>query len=160
MYNGWLGADQLAPDAMDRARETDSMRLAGKPLGPLHGIPILIKDNIATPKALGMGTTGGAVALIGSEPNGARIVDKLLEAGAIVYGKATLSELGYFKGKNIPCGWSAAAGQSKSAYVRGGLDPNDSIGGHSVNRARARDLRPAKSEIESSRFFIRVRYCC
>ena len=43
MYNGWLGADQLAPDAMDRARETDSMRLAGKPLGPLHGIPILIK---------------------------------------------------------------------------------------------------------------------
>ncbi|MCJ1349375.1 hypothetical protein MMC31_007615 [Peltigera leucophlebia] len=132
LYNEWLGAVyQLAPGALDRARELDSMRQNGNVLGPLHGVPILVKDNIATPKGLGMGTTGGAVALIGSEPDGAPIVDRLLEAGAIIYGKATLSELGYFKGKNIRCGWSATAGQSQSAYVRGGLDWSDSIGGHS-----------------------------
>ncbi|KAL8902973.1 MAG: hypothetical protein Q9207_004246 [Kuettlingeria erythrocarpa] len=92
IYNEWLGAIyQLAPGAVDRARELDSMRKKGQILGPFHGIPILVKDNIATPKALGMGTTGGAVALIGSEPDGAVIVDKLVEAGAIIYGKATLS---------------------------------------------------------------------
>ncbi|KAL8937649.1 MAG: hypothetical protein Q9216_004321, partial [Gyalolechia sp. 2 TL-2023] len=90
VYNEWLGAIyQLAPGAMDRARELDSMRKKGQILGPLHGIPILVKDNIATPKDLGMGNTGGAVALIGSEPNGAVIVDKLIEAGAIIYGART-----------------------------------------------------------------------
>ncbi|KAL8806995.1 MAG: hypothetical protein Q9182_000976 [Xanthomendoza sp. 2 TL-2023] len=77
IYNHWLGAIyQLSPGALDRARELDSMRKNGKILGPLHGIPILLKDSIATPKALGLGNTGGAVALIGSEPHGAVIVDK------------------------------------------------------------------------------------
>ncbi|KAL8746982.1 MAG: hypothetical protein Q9190_001061 [Brigantiaea leucoxantha] len=117
LYNGWLGAVyQLAPGAVDRARELDTLRLQGNLIGPLHGIPILVKDNIATPKELEMGTTGGAVALIGSEPEGAVVVDK---------------ELNYYKGKNIPCAWSAAAGQAQSTYVHGGLDRTDSIGGHS-----------------------------
>lgn len=132
LYNEWLGAVyQLAPGAMDRAREMDRLRHDGKILGALHGIPILVKGNIATSEALGMETTAGAVALIGSKPNGAPIIDKLLEKGAIVFGKSTLSELSFHKGKNIRCAWSAAAGQAQSAYVRGGLDWNDSIGGHS-----------------------------
>ncbi|KAG6989772.1 amidase [Physcia stellaris] len=133
LYNGWLGAVyQLAPGAMERAQELDSLRQSGKTLGPFHGIPVLIKDNIATPEALGLGTTGGAIALIGSKPPaGAPIVDKLLEAGAIVLGKTTLSELAYYKDKRIRCAWSAAAGQAQSAYVRGGQDWNDGPGGHS-----------------------------
>ena len=73
--------------------------------------------------------------------------------------KWTECDVDHFKGKNIPCGWSAAAGQSQSAYVRGGLDPRDSTGGRSVGRLNAWNVRPAKSETESSRFFIRVRNC-
>lgn len=132
LHNEWLGAVyQLAPGAMDRASEMDALRQDGTILGALHGIPILFKDNIATSEALSMETTAGAVALIGSRPNGAPIIDKLLEAGAIVFGKTTLSELGYHKGNNIRCAWSAAAGQAQSAYVHGGLDWNDGLGGHS-----------------------------
>ena len=75
-YNEWLGAIyQLAPGAIEGARELDVMRGAGKLLGPFHGIPVLVKDNIGTPKAMQMSTTEGAVALIGSEPESAPIVD-------------------------------------------------------------------------------------
>ncbi|KAL8823961.1 MAG: hypothetical protein Q9191_005407 [Dirinaria sp. TL-2023a] len=133
LYNEWLGAVyQLAPGAMDRARQLDTLRQDGKILGALHGIPILVKGNIATSEALSMETNAGAVALIGSKSNGAPVIDKLLDAGAIVLGTTTLSELGFHKRKNIRCAWSAAAGQAQSAYVRGGLDWSDSIGGHSV----------------------------
>ena len=134
-HNGYLNAVcELSPTAMDRAREMDELRAQGRILGPLHGIPVLIKDNICTPAHLQMGTCAGAVALMDSEPaTSAPIVERLLEAGGVVFAKATLSEMSYWKGDNIRCGWSAAAGHGQSAYVRGGQDMNDGLGGHSVS---------------------------
>ncbi|KUJ17163.1 amidase signature enzyme [Mollisia scopiformis] len=132
-HNGVLNAVwELALGAMKRAEELDLLREKGQFLGPLHGIPILVKDNINLDPSFGIGTSGGAVALVDSVPaSSATIVEKLLEAGAIILGKTTMSEMAYFKGSGIRCGWSAAAGHSQSAYVRGGLDMEDSIIGHS-----------------------------
>jgi len=99
----------------------------------LHGIPIIIKDNIATHPSLGMKTTAGSLALLDSRPRqNARVVDKLIKAGLIILGKANLSELSNFKGKELPSGWSAVGGQTQSPYVRGGVQPGDSKDGHSM----------------------------
>ncbi|KAF2756644.1 amidase signature enzyme [Pseudovirgaria hyperparasitica] len=115
-----------------QASQLDEARRAGRLRSRLHGIPILIKDNVATHPSLGMETTAGALALRGSKPKcNADIVDKLIDAGAIIIGKANLSELGFFKGEGLPCGWSMVGGQTQSAYVRGGVQPDDTPGGHS-----------------------------
>ncbi|KUJ14715.1 amidase signature enzyme [Mollisia scopiformis] len=93
---------------------------------------LLVKDNINTHPSLGMGTTGGSFALLHAKPNAnAAVVENLLEAGAIIIGKANLSELACFKGDKLWCGWSAIGGQGQSPYVEGGLDPKDNFGGHS-----------------------------
>ncbi|KAH8688628.1 amidase signature domain-containing protein [Phaeosphaeriaceae sp. PMI808] len=121
-----------APKAslVQRAEKLDEERRAGK-CGPLHGIPILVKDNIATHPDLGMGTTAGSLALVNSRPKkNAEIVERLIDAGAIIIGKTNLSELSYFKSKRLPCGWSAVGGQCQSAYVRGGVRDDESPGGH------------------------------
>ncbi|MCJ1311431.1 hypothetical protein MMC25_005102 [Agyrium rufum] len=90
------------------------------------------KDNIATDPSLGMDTTAGSTAFVGSKPKkSADLVERLLEAGMIIIGKANLSELSYYKGKELLCGWSAVGGQGQSAYVRGGIDPEDTFAGHS-----------------------------
>ncbi|TAQ87151.1 hypothetical protein B7494_g4533 [Chlorociboria aeruginascens] len=130
-YNTFLNAvSQYAPGVMKRAQELDSERKNGNFLGPLHGIPIILKDNIATDKTFGMSTTAGCASLWNAVPaRNATIVDKLQEAGAIILGKATMSELGGHKG-NLPVGWSSVAGMANSAYVRGGFDHNDSVVGH------------------------------
>lgn len=128
----------------------DMERQEGILRGPLHGIPIVVKvrlvaldrimltvkDNIATHPDLGMKTSAGSLALLESRvPKNARIVDRLIEAGAIIIGKSNLSELSNYKGKDMQSGWSAVGGQGQSAYVRGGLDPEDeSSNGHSVSR--------------------------
>jgi len=117
---------------LTRAAELDAERAAGKIRGPLHGIPILVKDNVATHPDLGMDTTAGSLALAGSRPKrNADIVDSLLEAGAIILGKANLSELSNFKGKNLYSGWSAVGGQTQSAYVPGGIKPDEPPHTHS-----------------------------
>ncbi|PGH12274.1 hypothetical protein AJ80_06788 [Polytolypa hystricis UAMH7299] len=81
-----------------------------------------------------MGTTAGAVALVGSETQkNAEIVDRLLAAGAVILGKTTVSVTNsVIRGSGLFCGWSATSGQGQSPYVRGGVDLDDSIGGHSV----------------------------
>lgn len=80
-----------------------------------------------------MDTTCGSLALVGSiTPGNARIIDRLVDAGAIILGKASLSEWAYFKGEGIPCGWNAVLGQGQSPYVRGGWQPNDTPLGHST----------------------------
>ncbi|KAL9114672.1 MAG: hypothetical protein Q9227_001350 [Pyrenula ochraceoflavens] len=100
------------------AKELDSERKSGKPTGPLHGIPILIKDNIDTDPALGLGTTAGSFSLLHARPRqSAPLVRSLLAAGAIVLGKANLSEFAWILGDCNPCGWSAVGGQTQSAYV-------------------------------------------
>ncbi|KAJ4253829.1 hypothetical protein NW762_010224 [Fusarium torreyae] len=81
---------------------------------------------------MGMDNTGGNLALVGSTAiKNAPIVDRLLSAGAIILGKTTLSEMMWFKGVGIRCGWAALHGQSQNPYIAGGVDMSDGLGGHS-----------------------------
>ncbi|KAI0095556.1 putative glutamyl-tRNA amidotransferase subunit A [Nemania sp. FL0031] len=115
-----------------RARNLDDERRSGTIRGPLHGIPILIKDNIATHPSLGLGTSAGSLALVGSKPKkNAVIVDMLIESGAIILGKTNLSEFANYRGVMLVSGWSGVGGQVQSAYVRGGIRYDDGKDGHS-----------------------------
>lgn len=107
----------MNPDALTQADVADKERkdkTAGS-LSRLHGIPILVKDNIATKDKLN--TTAGSFALLGSVvPRDAGVVTKLRKAGAIILGKATLSEWAHFRSFGAPSGWSARGGQGKVIY--------------------------------------------
>src|SRR6267154_1726345 len=108
------------PDALSIADSLDQERKAGKVRGPLHGIPILLKDNIDT--ADRMTTTAGSWALAGSIPlQDASIAAKLRAAGAILLGKTNLSEWANFRSSHSSSGWSGRGGQAKNPYV---LDRN------------------------------------
>ena len=111
---------ELNPDALAIADSLDRERKSKGARGPLHGIPILIKDNIDTSD--GMMTTAGSLALLGSTPSrDAFVVRKLREAGAVVLGKTNLSEWANIRSSRSTSGWSARGGQTKNAYV---LDRN------------------------------------
>ena len=113
---------ELNPDAVSIARERDRERKAGKIRGPLHGIPVLIKDNIATLDA--MQTTAGSLALVGAKaPRDAFIVTRLREAGAVILGKTNLSEWANFRSTRSTSGWSSRGGLTKNPYA---LDRNTS----------------------------------
>ena len=113
---------ELNPDAAAIARERDLERRAGKLRGPLHGIPVLLKDNIAT--ADRMQTTAGSLALIGAKPpRDAFIVARLREAGAVILGKTNLSEWANFRSTRSTSGWSSRGGLTKNPYA---LDRNTS----------------------------------
>lgn len=113
---------ELNPDAITIAEERDVERRAGKVRGPLHGIPILIKDNIAT--ADRMETTAGSLALVGAKPpRDAHVVKRLREAGAVILGKTNLSEWANFRGNSSTSGWSGRGGQTRNPYA---LDRNPS----------------------------------
>ncbi|MCJ1394763.1 hypothetical protein MMC18_007643 [Xylographa bjoerkii] len=106
---------QINPDFMTIAATLDAERAAGKVRGPLHGIPFLVKDNIASKDK--METTAGSWALIGSiVPRDAFVVSMLRDAGAILMGKATLSEWADMRSNNYSEGYSARGGQARSAY--------------------------------------------
>ena len=103
---------ELNPDASDIAEKLDKERQAGKLRGPLHGIPILIKDNIDTHDH--MQTTAGSLALEGSiAPRDAFIV-KRLPAGAIILGKTNLSEWANFRARHSVSGWSSRGGLTRN----------------------------------------------
>ena len=111
---------EMNPDALSIARSLDAERKAGKLRGPLHGIPILIKENIDT--ADKMQTTAGALALQGNiAKEDAFIVKKLREAGAIILGKTNLSEWANFRSSSSSSGWSSRGGQTRMPYF---LDHN------------------------------------
>jgi amidase len=111
---------EVNPDALDIARELDAERRQGKVRGPLHGIPILVKDNFATRDR--METTAGSLALLGAEvPRDAFVIRRLRRAGAVILGKANLSEWANFRSTQSSSGWSGRAGQCLSPYV---LDHN------------------------------------
>ncbi|KAH8587275.1 amidase signature domain-containing protein [Bisporella sp. PMI_857] len=115
------------------ASALDEERNSGRLRGPLHGIPVIIKGNIDTRLSLGMKTSAGSFALLDSKPReNAPVAQKLIDAGLIILGKANLSELSNFKGKDLPSGWSAVGGQGQSPYVRGGVQQDDSKDGHSM----------------------------
>src|SRR5215218_261568 len=108
------------PDAVRIAEERDAERKAGRVRGPLHGIPVLIKDNIDT--ADKMRTSAGSLALGESiAPRDAFIAAKLREAGAVILGKTNLSEWANFRSTHSTSGWSGRGGQTKNPYV---LDRN------------------------------------
>ena len=104
------------PDARDIARALDAERRAHGPRGPLHGIPILLKDNIDT--ADHMQTAAGSLALVGSPPlQDATVAAKLRQAGAIILGKTNLSEWANFRSTHASSGWSGRGGQANNPYA-------------------------------------------
>jgi amidase len=110
------------PDAIAIAEALDAERRQGTIRGPLHGIPILLKDNIATHDK--MTTTAGSLALEGSiAPEDSFVVKKLREAGAVILGKANLSEWANFRSSRASSGWSGRGRQCRNPYV---LDRNPS----------------------------------
>jgi amidase len=111
---------ELNPDALDLAAQLDQERKAKGPRGPLHGIPILIKDNIDT--AGRMRTSAGSLALADwTPPWDAFVVRRLAEAGAVILGKTNLSEWANIRSSYSSSGWSARGGQTRNPYV---LDRN------------------------------------
>jgi amidase len=113
---------QVNPDALSMADAMDKERKNGKVRGPLHGIPMLIKDNIDTGD--NMMTTAGALALSGNfAKQDAFIVHKLREAGAVLLGKTNLSEWANFRSSHSTSAWSSRGGQTKCPYI---LDRNPS----------------------------------
>ena len=121
------------PEALDIATALDAERRANKVRGPLHGIPVLVKDNIDT--ADRMHTTAGSGALAGDRPSrDAFIVERLRAAGAIVLGKTNLSEWANFRSTHSSSGWSARGGQARNPYA---LDrsPSGSSSGSAIAAA-------------------------
>ncbi|CAF4400669.1 unnamed protein product, partial [Adineta steineri] len=108
---------EISPTALDAAHATDILRQNGTILSSLHGIPILLKDNIATRPEDGMNTTAGSFALLGSiTPDDATVVKKLRNAGAVILGKTSLSEWANFRSENMTNGWSGRGEQATSAF--------------------------------------------
>jgi amidase len=111
---------EINPDALVIAEKMDKERKAGRVLGPLHGIPIIIKDNIDT--ADRMMTTAGSLALVGNIPKqDSFVAKKLREAGAVILAKANLSEWANFRSTRSTSGWSGRGGQTLNPYI---LDRN------------------------------------
>jgi amidase len=107
---------ELNPDALVIAESLDAERREGKVRGPLHGIPLLIKDNIDTFDR--MSTTAGSLALEGSVAlQDAFLVEQLRSAGVLLLGKTNLSEWANFRGKNSTSGWSSRGGLTRNPYV-------------------------------------------
>lgn len=106
---------ELNPDALAIAETLDKERKDGKIRGPLHGIPVLIKDNINTSDK--MMTTAGSLALLGNKAKSdAFIIKQLREAGAVILGKTNLSEWANFRSTRSSSGWSSRGGQTKNPY--------------------------------------------
>jgi amidase len=113
---------ELNPDALAMADALDRERRAQGARGPLHGIPVLIKDNISTHDR--MQTTAGSLALVGSvPPKDAFVAKKLREAGAVILGKSNLSEWANIRSSHSTSGWSGRGGQTHNPYA---LDRNPS----------------------------------
>ena len=104
---------EINPDALNIAKELDQERKNGKIRGPLHGIPVLIKDNIDTGDK--MMTTAGSLALEGNQAaQDAFIVRQLRLSGAVILGKTNLSEFANFRSSRSTSGWSSRGGQTRN----------------------------------------------
>ncbi|KAI0161864.1 amidase [Hypoxylon sp. FL1284] len=139
---------ELNPDALDIAADLDAKRAGRDNLGPLHGIPIMIKNNIAT--ADKMNNTAGSWALLGSKvPDDSMIAKKLRQAGAIILGKANLSQWANYRSHNSSNGWSAYGGQVYGAYCPS-MDPSGSSSGSAVSSALGLALAALGTETSGS----------
>ncbi len=113
---GLYSVIEMNPDAERIAVALDRERKEKGPRGPLHGIPILIKDNIDTQDR--MMTTAGSLALVGAKPQrDAFVAQRLRDAGALILGKTNLSEWANFRSTKSSSGWSGRGGQTKNPYV-------------------------------------------
>ncbi len=135
----------LNPNIIKEARDRDRALHSGKKHHPIFGIPVLIKDNINTEN---MPTTAGAVALQNNKTDDAFIVDRLKENGALILGKANLSEWAYFFCEDCPSGYSAIGGQTLNPYGRKILDTGGSSSGSAV--AVAANFAPVAVGSETS----------
>jgi amidase len=136
------------PDALAIADQLDAERNSRGPRGPLHGIPILLKDNIAT--ADKMMTTAGSLALAGTKPpKDAFIVERLRAAGAVILGKTNLSEWANARSTHSSSGWSGRGGQTKNPYA---LDrnPSGSSSGSGVSTAANLSAAAVGTETDGS----------
>ena len=127
---------ELNPDALKIAADLDNERKQGKIRGALHGIPILIKDNINTGDQ--MMTTAGSLALMGNQAKeDAFIIKQLRKAGVVLLGKTNLSEWANFRSSHSCSGWSSRGGQTKCPYI---LDRNPSGSSAGSGSATAANL--------------------
>lgn len=130
---------EVNPDALAIAESMDRERKDGKIRGPLHGIPILIKDNIDT--ADRMMTTAGSLALLGSRPlQDSFVAKKLRDAGAVILGKTNLSEWANIRSNHSSSGWSGRGGQTRNPYA---LDRNPCGSSSGSGAAAAANLSAA-----------------
>ena len=121
---------ELNPDAVHLADDLDRENKAGKTRGPLHGVPILIKDNIDT--ADRMSTSAGSLALADwHAPQDATVAARLRAAGALLFGKTNLSEWANFRSTHSVSGWSGRGGQTRNPYMRD-HNPSGSSSGSGV----------------------------
>jgi amidase len=139
---------EVNPDAHSIADALDNERKAQGPRGPLHGIPILIKDNIGT--ADRMTTTAGSLALEGSIPaRDSFVAERLRAAGAILLGKANLSEWANFRSERSTSGWSSRGGQCRNPYALD-RDPSGSSSGSAAAAAASLCAGAVGSETNGS----------
>jgi len=132
--NAVLAVDESAVDA---ARATDAERASGAVRGPLHGIPVLVKDNLDT---AGLASTAGSLALACAPPvRDAVVVGALRDAGAVIIGKTNLSEWANFRSARSSSGWSAVGGQTRNPYA---LDRSPSGSSSGSGAAVAAGLAP------------------
>ncbi|CAA7270086.1 unnamed protein product [Cyclocybe aegerita] len=122
---------EVNPSALAQAAALDKERKKSGKRSLMHGIPILLKDNIATIASEGMNTTAGSFSLLGSVvPEDAGVIKRLRKAGAVLLGKANLSEWAHFRGR-VASGWSGRGGQGTNAYFKN-ADPCGSSSGSGV----------------------------
>lgn len=139
---------ELNPDALAIAAKADALRRNGTVLSPLHGIPILIKNNIATDDK--MNNTAGSWSLVGSKvPRDSTMAAKLRKAGAIILGKANLSQWANYRSYNTSNGWSAYGGQTYAAYYPK-QDPSGSSSGSGVSSSLGLALAALGTETSGS----------
>jgi amidase len=147
---------EIAPDAAELAAAFDAERRAGRVRGRLHGLPVVVKDNIDTASPLH--TSGGSLVFGDSSPGrDAPLVSALREAGAVVIGKANLSEWANFRGRPSSSGWSAAGGQTRNPHVLDRTPGGSSSGSAS---AVAAGLAPLGIGTETDGSIICPASCC
>src|SRR6266567_9387250 len=153
--NPALGAViSVSPDAGDQASAVDQARAGGADLGPLAGIPVLIKDNIAV---AGSPATAGSPALLGAAAPDAFLIGRLRAARAVIIGKANLSEWANFRSTHSSSGWSSLGGQAVNPHGTG-RNPSGSSSGSAV--AVASGLAPLAVGTETDGSIVSPSHAC